>query len=170
MAPEGPCLSPTRTGGLIMAIPGSDRRTAPLKTISARRTPPPRAASPLLAAPASPRSSALHPLPRRHPRAMPRAVASSSPRIEAALMLALPRNPASTIAHVVAQCWRRNRVGVAANIAPCVAHYCWVYCALVALLLRSTRAVHAHAARLFCAVSRAYITLCFRHACARHAR
>lgn len=103
-----------------MAIPGSDRRTAPLKTTSARRTPT-RATYALVTA-ATPRSSARHPLPRCHPRTMPHAVTSSSPRIEAALMLALPRISASTTAHYVAQCSRRGCGDIAANVAPLVAH------------------------------------------------
>ena len=103
-----------------MAIPGSDRRTAPLKNTSARRTPTRAISAPPTSTP--PRSSALHSLPRRHPRAMPHAVASSSPRIETALMLALQRNSASTAAHYGAQCSRRRCADIAANIAPVVAH------------------------------------------------
>lgn len=85
-------------------------------------------------------------------------------------MLALPRNSATTIAHLIAQCSRRSRAGMAANVAPVIAHVRRLYRALVALSLRSAGAMHAHITRPARAVTCALITLHIRHSCAKHAR
>jgi hypothetical protein len=143
-----------------MAIPGSDRRTAPLKTTCARRTPTRAASTPLTAAPR--RFTARHPLPRRHPRAMPHAVASSSPRIEAALMLAPPRNSASTLAHDVAQGSRRCRVGIAGNVAPIVARLSRVNRVTLATCSRIADAKPSPAMRFEWRANLATFSLCLR--------